>query len=101
MTKVHRYLLRSDDDAGTLADEIKSAKSYLHLSMERFDAIETSINLDSAAMQKFIPPLSMQVILDSIYTNALIRSPLYIHIYPRRSELCENWWEKYSGRTSK
>src|SRR5436190_2942681 len=93
MTRVHRYLLRSDDDLlVSVADEIKFAKSYLHLSVERFgNAIEASINLDSAAMQKFIPPLSMQVILENIiYTNILDKKkPLNIHIYPTgENELC-------------
>lgn len=93
MTKVHRYLLRSDDDLLVpVADEIKFARSYLYLSMERFgNAIDAFINLDSEAMQKYIPPLSMQVILENIiYTNALDKkSPLYIHIYPSgENELC-------------
>ena len=93
MTKVHRYLLRSDDELLVpIADEIKFAQSYLHLSKERFgNAIEASIHLDGRALQKFIPPLSMQVILENIiYTNALDKkNPLYIHIYANNeNELC-------------
>jgi two-component system, LytTR family, sensor kinase len=93
MAKVHRYLLRSDDELLVpIADEIKFAESYLHLSKERFgNAIEISINLDEDTLKKFIPPLSMQVILENIiYTNALDKkSPLYIHIYAtNENELC-------------
>ena len=37
MTKVHRYLLRSDDDMLVPAeDELKFAESYLYLIKERF-----------------------------------------------------------------
>jgi two-component system LytT family sensor kinase len=93
MAKVHRYLLRSDDELLVpIADEIKFAESYLHLSKERFgNAIEISINLDEKTLKKFVPPLSMQVILENIiYTNALDKkNPLYIHIYAAsENELC-------------
>ena len=93
MSKVHRYLLRSDDELLVpVAEEIKFAQSYLHLSKERFgNAIATSIDLDNRVMQKFIPPLSMQVILENIiYTNALDKNkPLLIHIYAKNeNELC-------------
>ncbi len=93
MTKVHRYLLRNDDELLVpVADEIKFARSYLHLAKERFGtAIEASINLDELALQKFIPPLSLQVILENIiYTNALDKKkPLIIRIYAdNENELC-------------
>ena len=47
MTKVHRYLLRSDDELLVpLEMEIKFAQSYLYLARERFgDAISTSIDM--------------------------------------------------------
>ena len=45
MTKVHRYILRSDDQLlVSLETELKFAKSYLYLARERFgDAIQTTI----------------------------------------------------------
>lgn len=85
MSVVHRYLLRSDDALLVpVGDEIRFARSYLHLSKERFgSAIETSIDTDETVLAKFLPPLSMQVILENIiYTNALDkRNPLQIRIY--------------------
>jgi len=84
MTKVHRYLLRSDDELlVSLEMEIKFAQSYLYLARERFgDAIRTSIDIGEDAMEKKLPPLSMQVILENIiYANALSKvDPLTIHI---------------------
>ena len=58
MTKVHRYLLRSDDELLVpVAEELKFARSYLYLSKERFgNALEASITIDEALMQKLIPP---------------------------------------------
>lgn len=84
MTKVHRYLLRSDDELLVpLEMEIKFAESYLYLAKERFGtAINTSIDIDNETLQKYLPPLSMQVILENIiYTNALHKEkPLSITI---------------------
>lgn len=84
MTKVHRYLLRSDDEMLVPLDmEIRFAASYLYLAKERFgDAITTTIDIDPAALEKRLPPLSMQVILENIiYTNALSKNnPLGISI---------------------
>lgn len=84
MTKVHRYLLRGDDEyLVPISDEIKFTMSYLYLTKARFgNAIQTTVDLPPVMMQKRIPPLSMQVILEHIiYTNALTKKePLNIHI---------------------
>jgi len=84
MTKVHRYLLRGDEEyLVSLQDEMKFANAYLNLTKERFgDAIDISVQLQPALLSKRIPPLTMQVILENIiYTNALDKkTPLSIHI---------------------
>ena len=84
MTKVHRYLLRNDDDfLVPVVDEIKFAQSYLNLIKARFgNAINTTVNITRETLQQFIPPLSLQVILENIiYTNALTKKqPLQIRI---------------------
>lgn len=84
MTKVHRYLLRGDDEyLVPLADEMKFAAAYLYLTKARFgNAIATEVNVPKSIMHKLIPPLSMQVILENIiYTNALSKKePLRISI---------------------
>ncbi|MBL0008773.1 MAG: histidine kinase [Saprospiraceae bacterium] len=84
MTKVHRYLLRGDDEyLVPLADEMKFAAAYLYLTKARFgNAIVTEVNVPKSILHKLIPPLSMQVILENIiYTNALSKKePLQISI---------------------
>lgn len=84
MTKVHRYLLRGGDEyLVPLADEIKFAHAYLYLTRARFgNAIRTKVELPKELMDKLIPPLSLQVILENIiYTNALSKKePLTILI---------------------
>ena len=85
MTKVHRYLLRGDDEyLVPLADEMKFANSYLYLTKARFgNAVQATIDLPDKLLQHSVPPLSMQVILENIiYTNALSKKdPLHISIH--------------------
>lgn len=84
MTRVHRYLLRSDDELLVSLDmELKFATSYLYLAQERFgDAIKTIIDVPEQSLEKTLPPLSLHVILENIiYTNALDKhNPLIITI---------------------
>lgn len=84
MTKVHRYLLSSDDELLVpVADELKFAESYLYLTKERFGkAIHAKINATPESAHFFLPRLSMQVVLENIiYTNAISKSdPLIINI---------------------
>ena len=84
MTKVHRYLLRSDDDMLVpVEDELKFAVSYLYLIKERFGkAVSISINTPESKIQHLLPPLTVQVVLENIiYTNAVNKSdPLKISI---------------------
>ncbi len=84
MTKVHRYLLRGDDEyLVPLANEMKFATSYLYLTKARFGgAVQTNMQLSKEMLEKQIPPLSLHVILENIiYTNALSKKePLTIDI---------------------
>lgn len=85
MTKVHRYLLRSDDELLiSLEQEMKFAESYMYLARERFgEAITTSMNICDETLKKKLPPLCLQVILENIiYANALSKAdPLSIRIF--------------------
>lgn len=91
MTKVHRYLLRSDEELLVpLEMEIRFSESYLFLAKERFgNAIDYKIEINQDCRSKQLPPLTMQVILENIiYTNALSKSnPLTIKIYCEEDEL--------------
>lgn len=84
MTKVHRYLLRGDDEyLVPLLDEMKFAASYLYLTKARFgNAINIIVDIPKELLLQHIPPLSMQVLLENIiYANALSKKePLTISI---------------------
>ena len=84
MTKVHRYMLRSDDEhLTTLQAELSFTRSYLYLIGERFgDAIDVTIDIEPGYLQLLLPPLSMQTILENIiYNNTASKAaPLLISI---------------------
>jgi ligand-binding sensor domain-containing protein/sensor histidine kinase YesM len=84
MTKVHRYMLRGDDDQlVTLEEELRFVQSYLYLTNVRFgEAIIARIDVSDSVRQKYVPPLSLQVILENtIYTNTASKSsPLRLTI---------------------
>lgn len=84
MTKVHRYLLRGDDELLVpVGDEVRFSQSYLYLIRERFgQAIEATIQVSDDVQTRKIPPLSMQVVLENIiYTNAISKKdPLKINV---------------------
>ena len=84
MTKVHRYLLRGDDEyLVPLENEMKFANSYMYLTKARFgSAIQVEVEVKKELLIKHIPPLSLHVILENIiYTNALSKKePLHIKI---------------------
>ncbi|MBX3241881.1 MAG: histidine kinase [Chitinophagaceae bacterium] len=91
MTKVHRYMLRTDDEQLVLLEqEVKFARSYLHLIAVRFgSAVQFDIDVPENIMNRFLPPLSLQVILENIiYTNAASKSePLQLRITGKMNKL--------------
>lgn len=91
MTKVHRYLLRSDDELLVpLEDELRFARSYLYLAQVRFGhGIDATINVQGTTGKRWLPPLSMHVILENIiYTNAISKAnPLTIYIKEESGKL--------------
>ena len=69
MTKVHRYLLRKEDQMFVpLEDEIKFSASYLYLIKQRFGSgIEIKMNVPPKSEEQLLPPLSMQVVCRKYY----------------------------------
>lgn len=91
MAKVHRYMLRTDDEQlVTLEDEMKFAHAYLYLIEVRFgSAIRVYFDVEKSVLQYNLPPLSLQVILENvIYTNAASKSePLHLSIISQGTQL--------------
>jgi len=84
MSKVYRYMLRSDDEQlVTLDTELKFVHSYAHLLKERYgEGLQLKININEADREKLITPLAMQVIIENAFSYNIISkaNPLIIRI---------------------
>jgi len=84
MSKVYRYLLRNEEgELVTLGAELNFVKSYYYLLKTRYgDALRITINIDNADLDKWLPPLTMQTIIENAFTQNVMakEQPLQIHI---------------------
>jgi two-component system, LytTR family, sensor kinase len=82
MSKVYRYLLRNNEEKlVTIETELNFIKSYFYLLKSRYkDALELVINVSSDRLEQWLPPLTLQMIVENAITqNAVSRSrPLKI-----------------------
>lgn len=67
LSKIYRYILEQrNEDTSTVEDELEFANRYLNLQRMRFeDGIELQTEIDSALLQKRIPSLSLQLLLEN------------------------------------
>ncbi|HET9280012.1 MAG TPA: histidine kinase [Flavitalea sp.] len=84
MSKVYRYMLRNDDDQlVTLQTELSFIDSYIYLLKARYSqALQLHTDVDEEDRQKYLPPLTLQVIIENaVSQNAFSKSaPLTISI---------------------
>ena len=85
MTRVYRYLLKGENEQlVTLSEELNFIQSYLYLNETRFgNALQINLDVANEDLDKKLPPLSLQVILENIiYRNAFSKAnPLFASIY--------------------
>ncbi|WP_276482454.1 sensor histidine kinase [Paraflavitalea pollutisoli] len=92
MSKVYRYLLRSDDKFVTLDTELQFLDSYSFLLKVRYgDGIHINRHITAAQRKLMMPPLTLQLLVENTFTNNTIskESPLVITI----SSLGEQWMQ--------
>jgi LytS/YehU family sensor histidine kinase len=84
MSKVYRYMLRNEEEPLVpLQTELQFIQSYFSLLKARYnEAIAYEIDLWQEDLEKQVPPLSLQVIVENaIFQNRISRdSPLIIRI---------------------
>jgi two-component system LytT family sensor kinase len=84
MSKVYRYMLRNEDDELVmLITELNFVRSYYYLLKTRYgDGLQISINISPADYDKWLPPLTLQTIIENAFTqNVMTRDqPLHIQI---------------------
>lgn len=84
-TDIYRYVLQnSQKDTVKLAEEVEFANSYVGLQKERLgEGIRVDINIDPNLMQRELPPLSLQLLLENAIKHnvASKKMPLHIDIF--------------------
>ena len=90
MSKVYRYLLRSDDRLVTLATELQFLNSYYYLLKVRYgDGINMDLQIKEEQLSLLMPPLTLQLLVENTFTSNTIGkdNPLNINI----SSLGDRW----------
>ena len=74
MSKVYRYLLRNNEDnLITLRMELDFIHSYFHLLKTRYgDGIELNLNIPERLMDRSIPPLTLQILIENAVKHNVI-----------------------------
>lgn len=84
LSKVYRYLLRNSDDQLVEVDtELQFIQSYFYLLKARYgEGVELLIDVDDDQKKKCLPPLTLQILLESaLNLNAISKSrPLKVEI---------------------
>jgi hypothetical protein len=85
LANVYRYLLSfNEHHLASVKDEIAFMKSYLYILQERFEhALQVSINVPDEFLSYYIPPLSLQLLIENAIKHNVIspEQPLHIRIY--------------------
>lgn len=91
MSKVYRYMLRNEDDQlVTLETELKFTESYMYLLRARYgDGLQLHVEVSENAKEKYMPPLTLQVLIENAFTQNCINKsePLRISIVSKEDQL--------------
>lgn len=100
MSKVYRYLLRSSDEQlVTLDSELQFIRSYFYMLKVRYSgAVDLVVNVDPSMRDKHLPPLTLQILLESAFNLNMISKemPLMIEI-----RTLENGWLQIKNNIQK
>jgi hypothetical protein len=85
MSQVYRYILSTDEsELATVQGEIEFIRSYFYLLNTRFgDNLKEEIAISPECMQKRIPPLTLQILIENAVKHNIVSSskPLYLKIF--------------------
>lgn len=85
MSKIYRYVLeQKDKEMVKVEDEIEFAKIYCNLLKTRFeDSVDFTFDINNDDLQKFVVPLSLQLLLENCIKHNFATSskPLNIRIF--------------------
>lgn len=90
-TNVYRYVLSSQElKTVLLHEELKFLESYIALHKERIgEGLMINLNIDDALLQKSIPPMSLQLLVENAIKHNIANKlhPLKIEIYSEKGAL--------------
>jgi two-component system, LytTR family, sensor kinase len=91
LSALYRYILQTKEwEVVTLAEEMKIAEAYIFLLKARFgNNLTVQINIPLQDLSLFVPPLTVQLLLENAVKHNIISAdkPLHILIYSQHS----NW----------
>lgn len=89
--EVYRQILKTEySDLTTLREEMQLIESYVYLLKTRFkDQVFYEFNLDEVSMEKALPPLTIQMLIENAIKHnvATKEKPIYIQIYAENNNL--------------
>jgi sensor histidine kinase YesM len=90
-SQVYRYVLETiEHSVSTLNKELDFMRSYLYLQQIRYgENLTYAVNIPASLMNSFLPPLSLQIVLENAIKHNIANesSPLHIDIYHETSYL--------------
>ncbi|HWJ25991.1 MAG TPA: histidine kinase [Flavisolibacter sp.] len=83
MSKVYRYLLRNNEEQlVTLETELNFIRSYTFLLKSRYaEALDILVDVNMEDRSRFIPPLTLQMIIENAMNQNTISKDRPLHIY--------------------
>jgi hypothetical protein len=107
MAQVYRYLLRHGEQVAVpLREEMAFVRSYTYLLQMRFgDALALKIDLPEAALDRQLPPLALQLLVENAvkHNTVSVRRPLVITIElaaPDQLRVCNPRYPRLSAEAS-
>lgn len=90
-SKIYRYVLDSRDKLMvSLEEELNFLNSFLYLQKIRFDkGLETEISIDAECLQLYLPPLSLQLLVENAIKHNEIseENPLFLKVSAGQAQL--------------
>lgn len=91
LSNLYRYLLKQEKcDLISLEEELNFTKDYIYLQQIRYaQRIQTKIDIQETALQRKLPPMSMQLLVENCikHTKMSNKEPLKIKIYADSNNL--------------
>lgn len=91
LSNVYRYMLKHEKkDTVTLAEELRFVEDYMQLQKIRFgDKIQLEVQLHPSLLQKEVPPVSVQLLVENALKHTVIAEDkvLSIHVFAKEQRL--------------